>query len=384
MTISSPSETMAALHSTATMPELDVRVLGRLLRYVRNHFGDATLEQILTESGIPEHEGGDWWVSVARFKAVLRGVRDGFREAPSRSGVFARCSGTKFGSYALVRLLGKGGTGAVYEAEHRWLRRRVALKILRAQSVAGACDERDVERFLREGRAAARVRHPHVVEVFDFGFDEGSPFLAMELVEGETMQRLLAREGSLSPSRAAELLLPILSALSELHAVGILHRDINPGNILLGGRNGRIPKLSDFGLSRLDDGSAPATQTDVIVGTPGYVAPELAGGSASATDRSDQYAIGVILYECITGERPFQGRTFHESLRAAIYDEICPPSTCEPSVPRAFDDVVLRAMAREPERRFASIGELAEALLPFASEETSRRWRSEFVPEPRR
>jgi tRNA A-37 threonylcarbamoyl transferase component Bud32 len=305
---------------------------------------------------------------------------NGRGETLRSNGEFVPRSGSRLGSYEVLHLLGKGAMGAVFEAEHRWLRRRVALKILRAPAVEGACGERAVQRFLREGRAAAQVRHPHVVEVFDFGFEESLPFLVMELVDGGTLHQLLHRETKLSLSRTVELLLPILSALAELHAAGIVHRDIKPGNILLDDDSGRCPKpkLSDFGLSRLDDES-PITQSDAIMGTPGYLAPELARSPATATDRSDQYAVGVILYECTTGDRPFPRGTLCGILLAAGSEELRAPSIVEPSLPAEFDVVVMRALAHEPERRFPSIDDLAAALLPFASQATAVRWRSEFV-----
>jgi serine/threonine protein kinase len=199
---------------------------------------------------------------------------------------------------------------------------------------------------------------------------------------GGTLHQLLHRETELALSRTVELLLPILSALAELHAAGIVHRDIKPGNVLLDGDSGRSPraKLSDFGLSRLDDGSPPITQSDAIMGTPEYLAPELARRAAPATDRSDQYAVGVILYECTTGERPFRRGMLHGRVLAADAEELRAPSVLPRTV--ATHGIRRRRSARPGARArttLRSVDGLAEALLPFASKATAARWRTEFV-----
>jgi serine/threonine-protein kinase len=294
-------------------------------------------------------------------------------------------AGTTLGRYEVARCLGQGATGIVYEAVHRSLGRRVALKVLHAPPPVGEHSERAEQRFLREGRVAAQVRHPHVVDVYDCGVEDGLPFLVMELVEGESLAQRLRREAKLPVERAVEVLLPVLSAVAELHAAGIVHRDIKPANILLARGGGGCPKLADFGVSRFDDGSPSITKSGAIIGTPEYMAPELMREKTPATEQSDQYALGVSLYECTTGHKPFSGATDYELMHAVVSAELAPPSSREPTLSTAFDQVVLRAMDRDPERRFASLDEFAEALLPFASEDVSARWRSEFqAPEATR
>jgi serine/threonine-protein kinase len=290
--------------------------------------------------------------------------------------------GTTIGRYDLLRCIGRGATGVVYEGIDRSLGRRVAIKILRWLPPDDVHAARSVTRFLREGRVAARVRHAHVVDVHDFGIEDGRPFLVMELVEGESLAQRLQREGPLSVECVVEIVLPILSAVAELHTAGIVHRDIKPANILLRRGDDFCPKLADFGVSRFDDGSPSITRAGATIGTPAYMAPELILGQAPGSESSDQYAIGVMLYECATGNRPFQGATDYELMGAIVNGAPAPLSLREPRVPKAFDQVVMRALERNPERRFRCVDELAEALLLFASPSASARWRHEFVPEP--
>jgi serine/threonine-protein kinase len=275
--------------------------------------------------------------------------------------------GSSVGDYDLVRALGSGGAATVYEAEHRLVGRRVALKLLHPRH-GGVDRALAAARFLREARLAAKVRHPHVVGVLDSGEVDGVLYLAMELVEGQTLAQVLGSRAPLSLPEVVRLLLPIHSAVAELHAAGIVHRDIKPSNILLGRLHDVCPKLSDFGVSRLDDGSASMTQSQDLLGTPAYMAPEIVLFAAKAADaRSDQYSLGITLYECATGERPFRGETVYDLMHSIVSTSLPPPSSRRSSLPRAFDDVVLRATHKDPDRRFESVAELANALRPFAS-----------------
>jgi serine/threonine-protein kinase len=266
--------------------------------------------------------------------------------------------------------------GIVYEACHRTLGRRVAVKVLHARAAASQVQ---MSRFLGEGRAAAQVRHPHVVDVFDFGVDDGVPYLVMELVEGETLALRLAREGALSLTTVAELLLPVVSAVAELHAAGIIHRDLKPANILLANERsaGSCPKVADFGVSRMSD-SLELTDSRAVVGTFAYMAPEQGRSSRAATEQSDLYTLGVILYECAVGARPFAATTPYELLDAIMNEPLVAPSSRRPGIPREFDAMVLRAMSRDPAARFACADELGEALLAFAAPRIAERWRGEF------
>jgi hypothetical protein len=289
-------------------------------------------------------------------------------------------AGSTIDRYEVVRTIASGGGGMVFEAIDTSLRRRVALKVLHASAVGSPEAKRAAARFLREARIAAQIRHPHVVDVLDVGMSEGVPFLVMELVEGETLEQQVSREKRLSVARTVEIVLPLLSAVAELHDNGIVHRDLKPANVLMGSGPALWPKLADFGVSCWDGDSASITHPGAMIGTPEYLAPELIRDGGRGTERSDLYALGVLLYECTTGRRPFVGPTMYERLHAAVSADLEPPSARVPSLPAGFDAVVLRALHRDPAQRFASVRELAEALLPFAAGAVAARWRDEFAP----
>ena len=218
-------------------------------------------------------------------------------------------SALRFGGYVTEKVLGRGGMGTVYEARHPTLGKRVALKAIR-DSFADHPVAR--ERFVREARAIALISHPHVVDVFDLQIDDERAFMVMELLEGETLDVLLAREQRLALSRTADLLLPVISAAAAIHDVGVVHRDLKPGNVMLArrGRGLLEPVIFDFGISRTSEAPprGPAiTEADGLVGTIAYLAPELLRDARAAGPHSDQYAVGVMLYECLTGRRPFVG-----------------------------------------------------------------------------
>jgi len=266
-----------------------------------------------------------------------------------------------WGEFEILRSVGRGATSVVYEAHDRRRRRRVALKIVHVSP--DAAGRRVAARFLCGAGAAASVRHPHAVEVFRYGEAEGAPFLAMERLGGGTLASVVRREGRLPLGCALDVLLPIASAVSAMHAAGVLHGDVKPSNILFEGPATLRAKLSDFGVSRPLAGSQALSEPSDVVGTPAYMAPELvlfAGGAA--TDRSDQYSLAVTVYECVTGRRPFSGGTAFDTLRAVVAGDVALPSSVEPSLPPALDDAILRAMHPDPERRFGSVDDFARAL----------------------
>ncbi|HEX4446111.1 MAG TPA: serine/threonine-protein kinase [Polyangiaceae bacterium] len=285
--------------------------------------------------------------------------------------------GVKVGRYELVRALGGGAGGSVYEANDGVLFRRVAVKVLNVPLAGGVAAEQAEARFVREGRIASRIRHPNVIDVFDFGVHDGVPFLVMEFVDGESLAQVLLREVSLTLPRALDVLLPVLSAVAALHAKGVVHRDIKPANVLLPWGNWTRPKLADFGVSRYTNDPQTSPKCGAIVGTLEYMAPELTGESRPDEELADQYALGVLLYECTAGRRPFVGATDYELMHAVASAELTPPSRLTPALPGAFDAVVRRAMDRDPQRRYGAVEQLAEALLAFASEAAQVRWKSD-------
>ncbi|MBI5516824.1 MAG: serine/threonine protein kinase [Deltaproteobacteria bacterium] len=293
--------------------------------------------------------------------------------------------GATLGQYRLVKHLGRGGTGLVFEALHTGLQRPVALKTLRPE-FASVPEVR--ARFLREGIAASRIRHRAVADVFDVGEQDGTVYLVMELLEGESLAELLRREAPLDPTRAADLLVPVAAALATAHAVGVIHRDVKPANIYVAfTRQGIEPKVLDFGISKVvtqegeDRTPSNVTADDALLGTPRYMAPEQVRGARLVTAASDQYSLGVVLYEALTGETPFDGRNSYEVMSAIMKTRLRPPSALRPGLPPALEAVVLRAMRRSPGARFTSLTAFGAALLPFASEAVRAQWSGAF-PEP--
>lgn len=291
-------------------------------------------------------------------------------------------SETRLGKYTVVRELGKGGMARVFEGRHEQLGSAVAIKIL--NSVA-ASEPKAVARFMREAKAAAQIRHPNVVRVFDIGVEADIPFIVMEFLEGDDLAFLLAQKGAMPIGSIIQIFLPILSAVAKAHAGGIIHRDLKPANVLLARRPPALlhPMILDFGISKMvaDDSMGALTRSEALLGTLHYMAPEVTKGARFATKESDQYALGVMLYECVTGKRPFSGESAYDLMHAIRTARVTPPRFVDRSIPLEFERIVLRAMAREPKRRFPSVRALGSSLLTFADPTTSSLWRREFFGE---
>ncbi len=260
-------------------------------------------------------------------------------------------------TYVLGDELGRGGMGALYVARHRRLRRDVAVKVLHA---AFATHELALARFFREAEALARVRSPHVVQVLDaLRVPDGRPALVVELLEGEDLQARLARISRLPVDEALALAIELCRGLSAAHAAGVVHRDLKPSNVFLDARAG-VAKLIDFGVAHLD-GDAALTRTGTVVGTPAYMAPEQVRGSAGVDGRADVYGVGAVLYRCLTGRAPYEGSTPTAVLSAVLERAPEPPRAIAPELPAEVESLVMRAMARDPETRFSTADELADA-----------------------
>ena len=267
--------------------------------------------------------------------------------------------GTEVASYRIVRILGRGGMSVVYLAEHDWLQRKVALKVLAPQL---ADDERFRERFVRESRLAASLDHPNVIPIYEAGATGGDLFIAMRFVEGSDLRTLLHEEGALEPARAIGILRQVAAALDAAHELGLVHRDVKPANVLLARARSSEPVehvyLADFGLTKRSASDSAVTGTGQFVGTFDYAAPEQFKGETPDA-RTDVYSLGCVLFECLTGRPPFRSEN-EAGLMYAHLQQPPPPVTSErPDLPHEIDRVVGRAMAKSPDDRPRSAGELA-------------------------
>ena len=268
------------------------------------------------------------------------------------------------GSYRVEAPLARGGMGALYRGTHLRLRRPVAIKVL-ATALAGSDTAR--RRFRREARALARLRSEHVVDVFDvLDAPDGRPALVTELLEGEDLGQRIERCGPLPTEQVLTIAVQLARALRDAHAAGVVHRDLKPSNVFLcGGCAPLRVKLLDFGVARVADDAA-ITRTGVALGTPLYMAPEQVRKAAAADARSDVYGAGAVLYHALTGHAPYPGANATEALARVLDGPPPAPSRRRPGIPFAVEELVLRAMAREPHARFRSareLGERAEQLL---------------------
>jgi eukaryotic-like serine/threonine-protein kinase len=269
--------------------------------------------------------------------------------------------GTLSGRYEIGDRLGSGGMSNVYRATDRILERTVAVKIL-AEHLSD--DERFVERFRREALAVAKLIHPNIVQVYDTGIDDGRHYIVMEFVEGRSGAQILQRQGPLDPDTAAEAGMQACAGLDYAHRRGIIHRDVKPGNLMLtGGPIGGGPmtvKLTDFGIARALE-QTRITQVGSVVGTAAYLSPEQVRGE-EATPATDVYALGVVLYQFLTGRLPYEGSTLAELAVRQQNERPLPPSTYNDEVPDSLGSAVLRALEGDTARRYGSAAELAGGL----------------------
>ena len=258
--------------------------------------------------------------------------------------------------YGDAELIARGGMGDVYVARDRELGRRVAIKVLAERY---AEDEAIRERFTREALAAARLSgHPHVVTIFDVGEADGRPYIVMEYLSGGTLAHRLA-DGAVAPSEALAWLDEAAAALDSAHAAGVVHRDVKPANLLFDDRNEL--HVVDFGIARVLDDTTGMTTTGTILGTAGYISPEQARGE-EATAASDVYALGVVAYELLTGSRPFERGSATAEAHAHVHEPVPPASERRDALPPEIDDVLERALAKDPAARYETAGDLVDQL----------------------
>ncbi len=268
--------------------------------------------------------------------------------------------------------------GVVYLARHVDLGRSVAVKVLRSESLR---DPQAVERFRREARVAASLKSKHVAHILDFGtLEDGAPFMVMEHLDGSDLDGELVRRGALPLAEAVGYILEACDAIKEAHSLGVVHRDLKPGNIFLANDGGRrVAKVLDFGISKLTaDQNVRMTQTQSSFGTPLYMSPEHMRSVKNVDHRTDIWSLGVILYESVTGRVPFEADTATAVAVAVATEALVPPSTHRPGLPPELDLVVARSLEKDPTRRYQSIDELAEALKPLG------KWGGALAPVARR
>ncbi len=288
---------------------------------------------------------------------------------------------TTLGGYELLEEIGRGGMGIVYKARQIALDRIVALKMLRGGLPVFA---EDSVRFRAEAAAVARLRHPNIVQIYEVGERDGQPYLALEYVAGGTLSQRLSGH-PLAPLSAAALIESLARALDHAHNQGIIHRNLKPANVLMAGENGEthpsqatshcpldtVPKIADFGLAKFINAPDGPTRTGALLGTPSYMAPEqTTGDAASVGPAADIYALGAILYECLTGRPPFRAPTLLETLEQVRTDEPVSVRTIQPRTPRDLETICLTCLRKEPTRRYASASELADDLHRFQAGES--------------
>jgi serine/threonine protein kinase len=269
------------------------------------------------------------------------------------------------GNYILEKEIDRGAMGIVYRARQNKLNRTVALKMIRPSLIAS---EKDAKRFHVEATALAKLDHPNIVAIYEAGEVEGRHYFSMQLIEGANLfERMNSFQGN--PKAAVKLIVAVARAVDAVHHLGILHRDIKPGNILIG--DDGTPYITDFGLAKDTQSDQNLTAIGEVLGTPSYMAPEQAQrGTKHVTRAADVYALGAVLYELLTGRPPHKADTILDTLHLVETAEPAPPRSLNPEIDKGLENIVLKSLARNPRRRFSSAGGLADALEHWHQDES--------------
>ncbi|MCQ3929963.1 MAG: hypothetical protein DPW16_05855 [Chloroflexi bacterium] len=270
--------------------------------------------------------------------------------------------GQTVGPYTVIEQLGQGGMATVYKAFHANLSRYVAIKVLH---VAFSSDEGFQERFRREAQIVGRLDHPHIVPIFDYAMQENQPYLVMKFIEGQTLKQDLRAE-RLTLQEVTRIMTAVADALDYAHRNDVLHRDVKPSNIIVD-RDG-VPYLTDFGLARIASSGESTLSQDMMLGTPQYISPEQAQGRRDLGPSTDIYSLGVVLYELVVGRVPFTADTPYAIIHDHIYKSLPLPSRVNPAVPESVERVLLKALAKNPEDRYRTAGEMIQAFKAAVAE----------------
>ncbi|MCI0343494.1 MAG: serine/threonine protein kinase, partial [Planctomycetales bacterium] len=286
------------------------------------------------------------------------GLPKGFTESYARPGGPGREPeiGEVVGGCEVIRKIGKGGMGSVFEAKHIGLNKRVALKILAPSLTANS---EIVRRFLQEARAAAKLDHPNIVQVLNVGRDAHHHFIVMQFVEGRSLSAVVEEKGALEPRRASEIVRDVARGLAAAHRQGVIHRDVKPGNIMISGDGSA--KIADFGLAKETSGEGDISRAGQILGSPHYMSPEQGDGK-KVDHRSDIYSLGITFYYCLSGQKPFTGATPIAIIMKHLYDPPPPLREIAPGVPVEHESVAMRMMEKDPENRYLTCEEVLEDL----------------------
>lgn len=342
---------------------------------------DLIYNEVVLREGIGEHPSLEEYIAAfpelanaltAQFE-VHRAISDGLlidtqKNSPDETHPSPDASRSlnvteSIAGYEILREIGRGGFAIVYQARQQSLRRDVAIKMFQPGRIPS---RRELQRFRSEATAVARLNHPNIVQIFEIGEWAGVPYLALELIDGGTLARKLER-ALLAPKAAAQLIEKLARAIQHAHDRGVIHRDLKPANVLFDVTD--EPKVADFGLAKLlesEERSWEATRTGEPIGTPRYMSPEQAGGqTANIGKSSDIYSLGVLLYECLTGQAPFVASSVIETLKKIGGDEPLSPRRLQPSIPRDLATICLHCLQKNPLRRYQSAEELANDLKRF-------------------
>ena len=313
-----------------------------------------TAVTVFADDGIKE------LLKSGKMEDIQKIVQEGYSSAPVSSSCFSWSQGQIVGKYEIIRKIGKGGMGVIYLARHTQLDTLRALKVLPAENAAE--NPAFTERFIREARIASQIRHPNVVEVMDVEADPqlNVSYIVMEYIDGGSLRQIIRSQSKLNIEQSIVTIQCVASALSVAAEHGIVHRDIKPDNIMFTKRGG--VKLADLGIAKKDDEDDNLTKTNVMMGTPAYLSPEQVENPKAVDIRSDIYSLGATFYEMLTGQTPYPGKTSYDILRKIFSDPVPDPRTVNPEIPGEIAAVVMKMIAKDPQKRYQTPDELLEAL----------------------